>query len=277
MFKFFASKSECLTKYDAFCSHIFDYACLWRKLIDIEKARNNGKTVFIKIVFENGWWGDAFLLDPPMPALITMSLTTTPASRFGFSMMRDKFCHSCFKITARTALAQFKHFTLKTGVRFRKGGFDPPNPLPLGVPLLQLQSCRPQLSDNPNSELSATQRLPYFNFQTTIPVLSVPLLPLLNNRYILSVRGGVVTNMPQNMGRAPQKVRHMPQIIWHVHKRLWHIPQKVVAHAPKCGCQRIRRTAGETYECEPEFERERRTNVCNSADVEDLTHNCKTS
>ena len=31
MFKFFASKSECFTKYDALCSYIFDYACLGRK------------------------------------------------------------------------------------------------------------------------------------------------------------------------------------------------------------------------------------------------------
>ena len=63
-------------------------------------------------------------LDPPLPALITLSLTTTPTSRFGFSMMRGKFCHSCFEITARrpTALAQFGHFTLKTRVRFQKGG-----------------------------------------------------------------------------------------------------------------------------------------------------------
>ena len=31
MFKFFAPKSECFTKYDAFYSCIFDYACLGRK------------------------------------------------------------------------------------------------------------------------------------------------------------------------------------------------------------------------------------------------------
>ena len=31
-------------------------------------------------------------------------------------------------------------------------------------------------------------------------------------------------------------------------------------------------TTGETYECHQEFERKRRTNVCNSADVEDLSH-----
>ena len=36
--------------------------------------------------------------------------------------------------------------------------------------------------------------------------------------------------------------------------------------------QKIRRTTGETYECEREFERKRRTNVCNRADVEDSPH-----
>ena len=64
-------------------------------------------------------------MDPPLPAPITMSLTTTPTSRFGFSMVRGKFCHSCFEITARTALAQFGHSTLKTRVRFKKGGRPP--------------------------------------------------------------------------------------------------------------------------------------------------------
>ena len=45
------------------------------------------------------------------PAPITMSLTTTPTSRFGFSRMWGKFCHSCFEITGRT-------------------GFDPRTPPP---------------------------------------------------------------------------------------------------------------------------------------------------
>ena len=76
-------------------------------------------------------------LDPPLPALITMTVTTTPTSRFGFSMMGGKFCHSYFEITARTALAQFGHFTLKTRIRFQKRqGFDPLiSPHPLGAPL----------------------------------------------------------------------------------------------------------------------------------------------
>ena len=36
---------------------------------------------------------------------------------------------------------------------------------------------------------------------------------------------------------------------------------------------KIRHTTSETYECDREFERKRRTNVCNSADVEDSPHN----
>ena len=71
------------------------------------------------------------LLDPPLPALVTMSLTgtTTATSRFGFSIMWGKFCHSCVEITARTAHAQFGHFTLKTRVRFQKGVLTPNRPL----------------------------------------------------------------------------------------------------------------------------------------------------
>ena len=37
--------------------------------------------------------------------------------------------------------------------------------------------------------------------------------------------------------------------------------------------QKIRHSTGETYECDREFERKRRTNVCNSADVEDSPRN----
>ena len=85
-------------------------------------------------MFENAWWGGCIptsLLDPPLPARISMSPTTTLTNRFGFSMICGKFCHSCVEITARTAIAQFGHSILKTKVRFEKGGgFDPPNPSP---------------------------------------------------------------------------------------------------------------------------------------------------
>ena len=48
MCKFFDPHSECFTKYDVFCSHIFDYACLRRKIIAIKEVRNYEKTVYIK-------------------------------------------------------------------------------------------------------------------------------------------------------------------------------------------------------------------------------------
>ena len=61
-------------------------------------------------------------LDPLLLALITLSLTFASTSRIGFSMMWGKFCHSCFEITAQTALALFGHFTLKNKGLFSKGG-----------------------------------------------------------------------------------------------------------------------------------------------------------
>ena len=69
---------------------------------------------------------DASLLDPPLPTRIIMSLSTTSTSRFGFSMICGKFCHSCVEITARTAFAQCGHFTSKQKVGSTKGGFRPP-------------------------------------------------------------------------------------------------------------------------------------------------------
>ena len=56
-----------------------------QRLIVTEKVRNYGDIAFINNMFQNGWWG--MHLPPPLPALITMSLTTTLISRFGFSMM----------------------------------------------------------------------------------------------------------------------------------------------------------------------------------------------
>ena len=38
LFKFFPPNSECCTKYDAFCSYIFDYACLGRKAYCYQKG-----------------------------------------------------------------------------------------------------------------------------------------------------------------------------------------------------------------------------------------------
>ena len=39
-----------------------------------------------------------------------------------------QICHSCFEITARTVLAQFGHFALRTRIRFQKGGRPPNSP-----------------------------------------------------------------------------------------------------------------------------------------------------
>ena len=60
------------------------------KLIVIKKVQNYGKIVFIKIIIKNGLVGGCIPtspLDLPLPAPITMSLTTMATSRFGFSMM----------------------------------------------------------------------------------------------------------------------------------------------------------------------------------------------
>ena len=60
--------STSITKYDAFCSHIFNYACL--RLIVIEEVRNYGKIVFIKIIVEKAVEVNTYpsspLLDPPL-------------------------------------------------------------------------------------------------------------------------------------------------------------------------------------------------------------------
>ena len=74
---------ECFTKYDALCTFSI-MRPLGVRLIVIKKVRNYGKLVFIKNMFENGWWGIHPLGSAPAAA-IAMSLTTTPTSQFGFS------------------------------------------------------------------------------------------------------------------------------------------------------------------------------------------------
>ena len=51
----------------AFCSHIFDYACIYKgvRLIAIKEVQNYGEIVYIKHIFENGWWEDACSLSYP--------------------------------------------------------------------------------------------------------------------------------------------------------------------------------------------------------------------
>ena len=54
------------------------------RLIVIEKVRNYVEVVFIKNMFQSNWCGmhpPTPPLDPPLPALITMSLNMTPTSR----------------------------------------------------------------------------------------------------------------------------------------------------------------------------------------------------
>ena len=55
-------------------------------------------------------------------------------------MMWDKFVQSCFEITARAALAQFEHLTLKTKVQFQKEASTPQTPS-LGASLLHVLRC----------------------------------------------------------------------------------------------------------------------------------------
>ena len=46
LFNFFDANSECFAKYDAVCSRIFNYACVW--LIAMEEVRNYKKIAYIK-------------------------------------------------------------------------------------------------------------------------------------------------------------------------------------------------------------------------------------
>ena len=62
MFKIFDPNSGYFAKYDAFCSHTFNYACLKRKVIAIEGIQKYRKIVCIKNIFENCWWEDAYPL-----------------------------------------------------------------------------------------------------------------------------------------------------------------------------------------------------------------------
>ena len=81
LFKFFDPKSKCFTKYDAFCFYIFDYACLGRKAYCYRKGSKSWKKLYLsKTCLKMGGGGMHPSLDPLLPALITVSLTTTPTS-----------------------------------------------------------------------------------------------------------------------------------------------------------------------------------------------------
>ena len=58
--KFFDPDSECFARYDAFCSHIFNYACLGREAYSYRKGSHYRKIACIKNIFENGWWENAY-------------------------------------------------------------------------------------------------------------------------------------------------------------------------------------------------------------------------
>ena len=61
---FFYPNSECFAQYDAFCSHIFDYACLRHRLrlIAIEEVRKYGKNCIHQKHFPKWRVGGCILL-----------------------------------------------------------------------------------------------------------------------------------------------------------------------------------------------------------------------
>ena len=70
MFKFFDPNFECFAKYDAFCSHIFSYACLRRKAYFYSYRREFEiieELYASENIFENGWWEDAYPSYYPTP------------------------------------------------------------------------------------------------------------------------------------------------------------------------------------------------------------------
>ena len=77
MFKFFDPNSACFPKYDAFCLHIFDYACLRRKAYRYRKDSklriNYIGLGYIKSIFENGWCEDAYLSFYPLDPSLAIS------------------------------------------------------------------------------------------------------------------------------------------------------------------------------------------------------------
>ena len=88
--------------------------------------------------------GGCIPLPPPLrssPARTNNNVSCHYANQpIWFSMMWGEFCQSCFEITASTALAHFEHFTLKTRIRFQKGGSTPQIPS-LGASLFHVLRC----------------------------------------------------------------------------------------------------------------------------------------
>ena len=99
LFKFFDPNSECYVKYDAFYSHVFDYACIWR--IAIEEVRNYGKIVYIKNTFEYGWWEDACPLFYP-PRSAPGHKLQKPFTEFGIFQSLKGAWHNAFLPSIRS-------------------------------------------------------------------------------------------------------------------------------------------------------------------------------
>ena len=68
-FKWFAPNSECFTKYDAFCPHIFDYACLRCKAYCFQIGSKFKKIVgcLPKTVLKSTGWDECIPLIPTPP------------------------------------------------------------------------------------------------------------------------------------------------------------------------------------------------------------------
>ena len=70
---FVAPNFECFTKYDAFCEHSFNYACLSRLRRIVVKRFEIMEKLYSPKHCLKGWWGNAYAayltpppLDPPL-------------------------------------------------------------------------------------------------------------------------------------------------------------------------------------------------------------------
>ena len=83
MFIFLAPNFECFTKYDAFRSHSFDYACVRRlrhivmKRFEIMEKFYLSKAM-LKMAGGGGMHPPHLPLDPPLAALFARSITPLP-------------------------------------------------------------------------------------------------------------------------------------------------------------------------------------------------------
>ena len=73
LFEFFDLNSEWFAKYDEFCSHIFDYACLRHKAYSYRRGSKLCRNciLYIENIFENGWWRDLY----PWPSSYPLAMS----------------------------------------------------------------------------------------------------------------------------------------------------------------------------------------------------------